>query len=153
MAIQFLRVTPEQAVETIQECAQKGYATKLVIQKEHDEVGPLNITDSMVTGWIKRINDWTEETRHILLNIYTSPNYMYKFLETTPNLISTGEEQRFVGLRHGLLQRVEKLNEYVDFIIQNSNPALSINNELTYLHLNPERDLNIAGKDIKTENS
>lgn len=77
---------------------------------------------------------------------------MYKFLEAPPNTISTSEDSRFTNLKFGLLERVETLNKYVDFIIQHSNPTLSIENNLTYMNLNPERDVNIAGRDVNTSN-
>lgn len=148
MAIAFLKTSPEEAVTRLQESARKGYATRHAMQDEYKKAGHGNITDSMSTDWINRINNWINETRLELLDIYESPNYMYKFLEVPPNTISTNEDPRFTNLKFGLLARVETLNGYVDFIIQHSNPTLSIQNNLTYMHLNPERDLNMAGRDV-----
>ena len=97
MAIAFLKIPPEDAVTRLQECARKGYATRHAMQSEYDGVGHGNITDTMVTDWINRINNWINETRQELLNIYDSPNYMYKFLEAPPNTISTSEDRRFTN--------------------------------------------------------
>lgn len=151
MAIRFLQVSPEVAVETIQDNARKGYALRHAMQLEHDKVGSPEITDVHVTDWIDRINKWSVETQELLLKTFYSATYMYKFLETTPNLISGSEDQRFSNLRHGLLQRISKLDDYVDFIISHSNPTFTLENNTTYLNLNPNRDVNIAGRDIKTE--
>ncbi len=151
MSIQFLRVTPEEALQRLEVCANKGYATKLVIQHQYDKAGHGNITDEFISDVLNRVNGWSLETKNELLEIYFSPNYMYNFLETEPNLISTAEESRFYDTKASLLQKVNKLMGYIDFIIQHSNPTLSLQNNVTYMHLNPERDLNVAGRDVNTE--
>jgi hypothetical protein len=154
MGIPFLKVLPEDAAIQIQKQAEKGYSIKYAMTGEHDSVGgPSGVTDTMVTEWIKRMNDWSHETRLILLKVYESPNYMYKFLETTPNVISIdSEERRYTNLKHQLVERIEALNSFVDFIIQNSNPTFTTGDNIkTQINLYPKRDINIAGRNIKTE--
>jgi hypothetical protein len=151
MAIKFLQVSPEIAVESIQDQARKGYALRHAMQSEHDMVGSSGVTDDLVAIWIDRINKWSQESKDILLKTFYSATYMYKFIETTPNIIHGSEEQRFTNLRHGLIQRVGKLDDYVDFIIGHSNPTFTFENNITYLNLNPKRDINIAGRDIRSD--
>jgi len=151
MAIDFLKLPPEEAVVRLQEYARKGYALKLVLQSEYNKAGHGNISDEMIASWTHKVNDWAEEIRKGLLEIYSSPNYMYRFLEVPPNIISTVEDRRFTNIKHGLLHRISTLESYSEFIIQHSNPSLSITKkQITVLNLNPQRDLNIAGRDVKT---
>lgn len=151
MGIQFLQVTPETAIEELWEAIRKGYATRHSMQGEYDKANGI-VTDSMVTEWINRINNWATETKDKLMNIYATPNYMYKFLEIVPNVISNGEEGRFYNLKAGVLQRVAKLESFADFLITHSDPTFSTQNNITYIHLNPERDVNLAGRDVNTKN-
>ena len=153
MAIDFLQVSPEEAVIKLQEQARKGYASKLAMQAEYNEAGHENINNTMVADWTNKVHTWIEETRQVLLEIYSSPNYMYRFLEAPPNVISTSEDKRFTNIKHALLSRIKTLEGYTEFIIQHSNPVLSITkNDVAVLNLNPNRDLNIAGRDVKTKN-
>lgn len=151
MAIEFLQVSPEEAVIRLQRYAESGYALRHAMQGEYDRAGHGNITDTMITDWINRINSWTEETKQVLLSIYSSPNYMFRFLEVSPNIISTAEDRRFTDSKSGLLVRIGTLNSYIEFIIQHANPSFTFQNNVTLLHLNPKRDLNIAQRDINTE--
>lgn len=148
MGLKFLNVSLEEAWRRLDVCANKGYATKLVIQEQYDRAGHDNITDELLTDMMNRIHKWTLETKEELLQIYSSPNPMYNFMETEPNVISTAENPKFRGIKVMLLQRVNKLMGYIDFIIQHSNPTFSLQNNVTYMHLNPERDLNVAGRDV-----
>lgn len=152
MGIKFLKRTPENAVALLQEQARKGYAIRHSMKREHDDVGGASgVTDTLVADWTNRAHTWREETRQILLDVYESPNYMYKFIEIKPNTIfSTSEEERYTNIKDVLIQRVETLNYFIDFIINNSNVSFSIENNITYLNINPERDINVAGRDVTT---
>lgn len=118
-----LKVTPDEAVQVIDECIVSGYRLKASITAEYRQLEKQTrgeVIKNLLPDWRKRTSEWTTETIGKLQSIFISDRYAYEFAETQGGaMYSVGENSDWNAQTNLILARVATLNRFDNFLKQN----------------------------------
>jgi len=113
MALQYLKVPPENALQILDECIVSGYQIKDKINKEYSKE---TINDEKLEGWRQLVFKWLNECIQKLDRVFISQKELYNFRDAQPPFGVTSEDVRWHGIIASLQARIDKLNDYDRFI-------------------------------------
>lgn len=125
VAVPILKVTPEEAIHTLDQCTVDGFKLKQSITAEYrsfkTQTDPNFHTDHAIPGWQERLREWMRDVAAKLEAMYISQKYAYIFAETTDHsaLSLIGENDKWYSLMKTLQARIDVLIEFENFINQN----------------------------------
>jgi len=125
MAVKFLNVTPEEAVVELNNLIVEGYEIKVGLDTEYHQTkkakGGINNSsvEELIARWDEKANEWFNRTLQTLEKLYTTKRHMYELREAREkgmSLLSTDDSGKWSSLSKNMGAKVEKLNEFDDFI-------------------------------------
>lgn len=114
MGLPYLKIQPEQAIQTLDECIVSGYQIKDKITQEY--YAEKTKADERIPEWRRMANDWTNNTIQKLETVFVSQKELYNFRDAEPPFGATSENVYYVGIVSRLKVRIDKLNEYDSYI-------------------------------------
>ena len=132
MSIKFLEVTPERAVAVLVQCIENGWAAHEALW----DIAAKNRTNGQISKeeqekWDRIGKTWRIETEKKLKEIYTSTRHAFKFRKRQINSgMVDGENQDFTRIENGIINRIEILDAYLEFILAHSEPKLTIKGDI-----------------------
>lgn len=112
MALEYLKIEPEEAVRLLDDCIVKGYQAKDNIDSNYFK-NKSTITDELINQWNEVAKKWISDTLIELSIIFVSLKYSYNFrdAEISP-LIRTGENRIWDRINKLLAGKIRILNQY-----------------------------------------
>jgi len=112
MALQYLKIEAEKAVQLLDDNIIKGYQTKDKINSEYCEK-KATITKELIDNWRTMATEWNKETIKELQKIFVSLVYAYNFrdAEISP-LIIVGENRDWDSIIKYITTKITMLNQY-----------------------------------------
>jgi len=114
MGIPYLKVQPETAISVIDDCIVKGYEIKTKIS--HDYHSDKEKVEGKISEWQKTVIEWLNSTIEKLSEVFVSQKELYNFRDVVPPLAATSENMQYFGIVHLMQARINKLNEYDNYI-------------------------------------
>ena len=130
MPIPYLKIQPEKAVGIIEKWIVEGYKIKDLIVLEYNQVKPRlgenSFTNDTLEKWSGWVNKWTNECIQELAGIFVSQRELYNFRDAKPPFGVTNENVRYVSLIDNISARINRLNQYTEFIFQQFNIKFTV---------------------------
>jgi hypothetical protein len=152
MTIEFLRVTPEEAIRQLRSLIEEGYQIYNSIKQEYLTLSDEHARITKIPEWQTQVNTYYQQCSHQLTSIYTSSLYWDELADVEIMDAEFGEIKAFTEIRRFLRARIQILRKNYDFIIQHSNARFTIEGNLQ-LNITAGRDINNAPNgEINTNN-
>jgi len=124
MAIKFLEVPAEEAVQALTKIIEEGYEIKIGMDTEYSETkrqkGGIDNSSVIecVDKWEIKTNEWFRRAMDELLRLYTSKRMSFEFRESHPSLglRSDADNPKWFTIRRNMAAKFDKLNQFDDFI-------------------------------------
>ena len=125
MAIPYLKIEAEKAIQILDNCIVSGYQIKDKITQEY--YAEKAKADEKITEWQKMANDWTDNTIHELSRVFISQKELYNFRDAhiLPLRISN-TNIKWNNIINHLQARIDKLNEYDSYIRNQFNVKVEV---------------------------
>jgi len=124
MGLPYLKVQPEEAIQTLDECIVSGYQIKDQITQAY--YSDKTQAEQKIPEWQKMANDWVNDTIQKLGEVFVSQKELYNFRDAGPPFGATSENVHYVGIVSRLKARVDKLNEYDSYIRNQFNVKVEV---------------------------
>jgi hypothetical protein len=124
MTLVYMKVPAEEAVQILEQHLVAGYRLKDILETEYQtkRSAGQTITDDDINSWSKRSVEWATGCFNELGKVFTTPRQQYTFKEIkTDGLYREGYNYKYEALIKTLQARIDKLDEYINFIFQRSN--------------------------------
>lgn len=131
MSIDFLKVTPEEAVNSLRDMIEKGYHLYNTIRSEYSKTSDEE-RRKKISDWQTEINKWYLECKKELTSVYMSHIYIDEFFDIEILSADFGELEDFTNMRRHMRQRLMILRKNYDFIIQHSNAKFNVNGNMIF---------------------
>jgi hypothetical protein len=122
MGLPYLKLFPEEAIKTLEECIVLGYQVRdQIIQQYNSLTGAENPTllqpaNHHIMGYQKLADEWGNSTLQKLDNIFVSQRELYNFRDAQAPTGATSANVHWFEIIHKLKARIDKLNEYDRYI-------------------------------------
>lgn len=130
MEINFLKVSPPQAIEALASCINRGYNTLDKIRTDFDQNKKNAATRR--AQWDSWFNKWVQSTMKELNEIYVEPSRVHYFREKTTQRFSFTNDTALTPYLSTFETKIEILRNYYDFILNRSHPSITINGNLNF---------------------
>ena len=124
MGLPYLKIQPEEAIQTLDGCIVRGYQIKDQITQAY--YSDKTQAEQKIPEWQKMANDWANDTIQKLGGVFVSQKELYNFRDAEPPFGATSENVRYVGIVSHLKARVDKLNEYDSYIRNQFNVRVEV---------------------------
>lgn len=121
MALEYMKVTPEDAILTLEECLVTGYQLKDALEKEYADArsSEQGASKENLTKWHHDLNDWTNTSLKKLSEVFKTPRQQYNFRDAKASAVHRiGVNMDFDNIVNHLQARIDVLNGYIEFIFQ-----------------------------------
>lgn len=127
MGLAYLKVAPETAIQSIDDCIVKGYELKDRVINEFMAAENLHGVESGLPVWRQLLDEWTTSAIHTLDEIFVSRKEQYNFRDAPVSPLSlTGWNAEADQIRKVFDARISKLNDYDENIRNNFRVNLEI---------------------------
>lgn len=124
MAIKYLEISAEDAVQALTKIIEEGYEIKIGMDTEYSntkqEKGGIDNSSVIecVTKWETKANDWFRRAMDDLLKIYTSKRMSFEFREAQPPMgfQSNTDNLIWFTVSRSMGAKLDKLNNFDDYI-------------------------------------
>jgi len=111
MALPYLKIEPEQALQILDECIVSGYQIKDKINEEYfankDKVA------QFISTWRLSANEWADRTRQKISGVFVSQKELYNFRDAPLSpLMRSNTNVDWNAIINQITARINKLNEY-----------------------------------------
>lgn len=131
MKSQFLKVAPPVAIEKLEAVMVSGYQMIDKIRNEFSKTERQNI-GNILENWYQYFENWENEALKILQEIYFPLSKAYYFKEAqTMRYLKVGDNE-ITGMENAFEIKVEILKQYLDFILNQSHPHITVNGNLNF---------------------
>jgi hypothetical protein len=124
MGLPYLKVQPEQAVQTLDKCIVSGYQIKDKITEQY--ISNKQKADEKIQEWEELAGGWALKTVKELEGVFVSQKELYNFRDAQPTFGATMENVQYVGIKKILQARINKLNEYDMYIRNQFNVKIEV---------------------------
>lgn len=127
MALEYMKVTPEEAVPILEECLVKGYQLKDALEGEYVTArgSAQGVSGENVSKWHQDLREWTNNSLTKLAEVFVTPRQQYNFRDAkTSGFHRVGVNIDFDNIINHLQARIDVLNGYIEFIFQHGKVTI-----------------------------
>lgn len=111
MALPYLKIQPDQAIQILDECIVSGYQLKDKINEEY--FSNKDNAAQLISPWWQSANQWANSTIQKLSEAFVSQKELYNFRDAPLSpLMRVNTNADWNGIINQLEARIGKLNEY-----------------------------------------
>lgn len=111
MALPYLKIEPDLALQVLDKCIVDGYQLKDKINGEYSS--QKDKVPILVSGWRQLVDQWTNSTLQKLAQVFVSQKELYNFRDAKVSaLMRVNTNIAWNSLINQLEARISKLNEY-----------------------------------------
>ena len=125
-----MNISPEEAVEVLEACMNRGYETLDSIRTDCQE--HISNVESRKEHWSQLWGIWVSDCLKKLQETYNSPSRAYNFRETKTTRYAMSNDLPYTGFENDINAKIQVLKGYYDFIMRQGHPSITVNGDLNF---------------------